>query len=146
MTLEWFYSQETVDWKELSNLYLAAGMGNKSPADIKTAFTNSMFKCFIRDSGKLIGVGRALADGFDASYLCDIAVHPEYQGKGIGKRIVQTLVEFSKNHRKIILYAAIGKDSFYMKLGFKRMTTALAIFKDQKQALKDRLVIEETTP
>src|SRR5574339_440141 len=134
MTLEWTYSQENVDWEELSNLYIAAGMGNKAPADIKTAFTNSMFKCFVYDAGKLIAVGRALADGFDAAYICDIAVHPDYQGRGIGKQIVLKLVEFSKEHRKIILYAAPGKDTFYLRLGFKRMATALAIFKNQEEA------------
>jgi len=64
MTLDWIYSQEDLDWEELSSLYIAAGMGNKAPADIKTAFSNSMFKCFVYDSKRLIGVGRALADGF----------------------------------------------------------------------------------
>ena len=143
MTLEWTYSQENVDWAKLSNLYIAAGMGRKSPADIQTAFTNSMFKCFVYDAGKLIAVGRALADGFDASYICDIAVHPDYQGQGIGKQIVLQLVEFSKEHRKIILYAAPGKDTFYLKLGFKRMATALAIFKNQAQALQDGVIVDE---
>lgn len=143
MEYDWVYSQENIDWDELSSLYLAAGMGNKAPANIQTAFTNSMFKCFVYDAGRLIAVGRALADGFDASYICDIAVHPEYQGREIGKRIVSKLVEFSKNHRKIILYAAPGKEPFYLKLGFKRMATAMAIFKNQDQALKDGLVSSE---
>ena len=143
MALDWIYSQDGVDWDELSSLYLAAGMGNKAPADIETAFTNSMYKCFIYDSRKLTGVGRALADGFDAAYICDIAVHPDYQGQGIGKAIVLKLVEFSKDHRKIILYAAPGKDTFYLKLGFKRMATALAIFKDQEQALKNGVIVED---
>jgi ribosomal protein S18 acetylase RimI-like enzyme len=143
MDYEWTHSQEDLDWEALSQLYIAAGMGNKSPADIKTAFTNSMFKCFVYDAGRLIAVGRALADGFDASYICDIAVHPEYQGRGIGRRIVSKLVEFSKDHRKILLYAAPGKEPFYRKLGFKRMATAMAIFKNQAQASKDGLVIDE---
>ena len=67
---------------------------------------------------------------------CDIAVHPDFQGAGIGKSIVETLKRFSKNHRKIILYANPGKESFYKNLGFKRMTTAMAIFKDQGHALE----------
>ena len=143
MALVWIHSQESVNWEELSSLYIAAGMGNKSPADIKTAFTNSLFKCIVYDSNRMIGVGRVLADGFDAAYICDIAVHPEYQGRGIGKKIVLKLVEFSKDHRKIILYAAAGKDTFYLKLGFKRMATAMAIFKDQEQALKNGVIVEE---
>ena len=143
MEYEWLYSPEHVDWQELSNLYLVAPLGQKSPADLKVAFSNSMFKCFVYDSESLIAAGRALADGIDCSYICDVAVHPEYQGQGLGKQVVTKLVEFSKNHRKIILYAASGTEPFYLKLGFKRMTTAMAIFKNQAQALKDGLVMDE---
>ena len=143
MEYEWAYSDENIDWDELSRLYLIAPLGQKSPADLKVSFSNSMFKCFVYDSGKLIAAGRALADGIDCSYICDVAVHPEYQGQGLGKQLVSKLVEFSKDHRKIILYAAVGKEPFYLKLGFRRMATAMAIFKNQAQALKDGLVVEE---
>jgi ribosomal protein S18 acetylase RimI-like enzyme len=72
-----------------------------------------------------------------------VAVHPSYQGLGIGKQIVSKLVDLSKDHKKIILYAAAGKELFYLKLGFRRMTTAMAIFKDQAQALEDGVIIDE---
>jgi ribosomal protein S18 acetylase RimI-like enzyme len=140
MALEWIDALDNVDLAELSNLYDIAPLGHKLPADLKIAFSNSLFKCFVYEDGRLIGAGRALADGVDCSYLCDIAVHPDHQGRGIGKEIVSRLVDLSKNHRKIILYAAIGKEPFYRKLGFKRMTTAMAIFKDQAQALERGLV------
>jgi ribosomal protein S18 acetylase RimI-like enzyme len=83
-----------------------------------------------------------LADGLDCSYICDIAVHPEYQGLGLGKKIVENLVRLSQGHRKIILYANPGKEGFYSKLGFKKMNTAMAIFLNQEQALKSGLVSE----
>ena len=140
MALEWIDSLDNVDLEELSNLYEIAPLGHKEPADLKIAFSNSLFKCFVYDAGRLIGAGRALADGVDCSYLCDIAVHPDYQGLGIGREIVARLIDLSKNHRKIILYAVPGKEPFYQKLGFKRMTTAMAIFKDQAQALERGLV------
>jgi len=142
MAFEWIDSLDSVDWAELSNLYEVAPLGHKTPADLKITFSNSLFKCFVYDTGRLIGAGRALADGRDCSYLCDIAVHPDYQGRGIGKEIVARLVDLSKDHRKIILYAVPGKEPFYKKLGFKRMTTAMAIFKNQAQALERGLVNE----
>ena len=144
MVLEWIYSLENVDWEELSRLYLAAPLGHKDPSDLKIAFSNSMFKCFVYESGRLIAVGRALADGRDCSYICDVAVHPGHQGLGLGKEVVTKLVNLSKDHKKIILYAAPGKEPFYRKLGFKRMATAMAIFKNQAQALEDGLLIDES--
>jgi len=89
---------------------------------------------FVYDKDILIGAGRALADGLDCSYICDIAIDSSYQGKGLGKKIVSKLVEFSKGHTKIILYSNRGKEKFYEKLGFARMKTAMAIFKNQDQA------------
>ena len=141
--LDWRYSLESVDWEELSSLYRAAPLGHKKPSDFRVVFSNSMFKCFVYDSGRLIGAGRALADGMDCSYICDIAVHPSHQGSGIGKDIVSRLVDLSKGHKKIILYAVPGKEPFYRKLGFKRMATAMAIFENQAQAL-ERGLLDET--
>ena len=92
----------------------------------------------------MIAVGRALADGRDCSYICDVAVHPDYQGIGLGKEVVTKLVTFSKEHKKIILYAAVGKEPFYRKLGFKRMATAMALFKNQAQAVENGLLIDES--
>ena len=143
MKLEWVYSLEHLDWEELSRLYLAAPLGKKDPSDLQVAFSNSMFKCLVYDSGKLIAVGRALADGRDCSYICDVAVLPSHQGLGIGKQVVSKMIDLSKGHKKIILYANPGKEPFYRKLGFKRMTTAMAIFQNQDQALKNGLIVDE---
>ncbi len=142
VTIEWRYALDSIDWEELSDLYRVAPLGNKKASDLKIVFAASMFKCFVYDSGKLIGTGRALADGLDCSYICDIAVHPSHQGTGIGKEIVSTLVSLSKNHKKIILYAVPGKEPFYRKLGFKRMTTAMVIFANPTQALESGLIME----
>ncbi|MBC7879889.1 MAG: GNAT family N-acetyltransferase [Anaerolineae bacterium] len=142
MTIEWIYSLDNLDWDELSALYRAAPLGNKKPSDLKIAFSNSMFRAFIYDSGKLVGVGRALADGVDCSYICDVALLPSHQGRGLGKEIVSKLVELSSGHKKMILYAVPGKEPLYRKIGFKRMTTAMAIFEDQSLALEKGLVNE----
>jgi ribosomal protein S18 acetylase RimI-like enzyme len=140
VAFDWKHSSDEVDWDALSNLYRIAPLGEKKPADLKVVFSNSLFKCFVYEGGKLIGAGRALADGMDCSYICDIAVHPEHQGAGLGKEIVSSLVGLSKGHKKIILYAVAGKEAFYRKLGFRRMLTAMAIFANEEQALQNGLI------
>ncbi len=101
-----------------------------------------MFKCFLFDNQKLIAVGRALADGIECSYICDVAVLPDYQGSGIGNSIVSKLLELSAGHKKIILYTFPGKEGFYKKFGFKRMSTAMAIFDNQAKALECGMINE----
>jgi ribosomal protein S18 acetylase RimI-like enzyme len=142
MPIVWKESLDEIDWEELSALYKAAPLGNKSAAWLKSAFSNSMFRCFAYDEERLVGAGRALADGVDCSYICDVAVLPACQGKGVGRDIISRLIAHSKGHRKIILYAVPGKETFYEKLGFRRMTTAMAIFQDQERAAADGYITE----
>lgn len=112
-------SVEGIDWNEMSNLYERAPLGTKSASDLKTVFNNSRYKCFLFDDGVLIGAGRALADGIDCSYIGDVALLPEYQGKGFGSKIIRYLVEKSEDHTKIILYSVPGSESFYKKWDLK---------------------------
>ncbi len=142
MKFEWKDDLKNDDWDALSALYKIAPLGEKKAEDLETVFGNSRYKCFVYKGSQLVGVGRALADGLDCSYICDIAVHPDCQGAGLGKDIVQKLLSLSKGYKKIILYSNPGKEGFYKKLGFKRMSTAMSIFKDQKHALEVGLVNE----
>ena len=94
-----------------------------------------MFRCFVYDNARLVAAGRALADGEDCSYICDIAVLPSHQGTGLGNRSSASSSEL-RGHKKIILYAVPGKEPFYRQFGFLRMNTAMAIFENQQQQLK----------
>ncbi len=142
MDQSWVYNDSAVDWGELSELYRKAPLGDKSPMDLQTVFSNSRFKCFVYANEELIGVGRALADGLDCAYIADVAVHPEFQGKGLGTAIIEKLVSLSNGHKKIILYANPGTEGFYQTIGFHRMNTAMAIWRNQEQAIKAGLISE----
>lgn len=67
--MNWKSDQESISWEELSKLYKIAPLGDKKPEDLKISFSNSRYKCFVFDNEKLVGVGRALADGVHCSYL-----------------------------------------------------------------------------
>ena len=136
MEVTWSNTLDDIDWGELEALYRAAPLGNKNAIDLKTVFTNSRFCCFALEGDRLVGVGRVLADGVDCAYLCDVAVLPQLQGTGIGKEMVNRLVASAAGHKKIILYAVPGKESFYRGLGFRRMLTAMAIFESEGQAVE----------
>jgi ribosomal protein S18 acetylase RimI-like enzyme len=136
MAFTWTDTQSEVDWSELETLYRLAPLGNKSAEHLRTVFTNSRFKFFAYEHGKLVAAGRALSDGADCSYICDVAVMPDYQGAGLGREMVSRLVEASRGHKKIILYSVPGKEGFYRRLGFRRLLTAMAIFEDQSAAIK----------
>ena len=132
--IDWSSALDPVDWSELSEMYRLAPLGNKAPEWLETAFSNSMFRFFARENDLLVAAGRAVADGVDCSYICDIAVRPSHQGRGLGREVIERLVAASRGHRKIILYAVPGKEEFYGRFGFRRMKTAMAIFENAEQA------------
>ncbi len=133
--LDWADHTAGLDWHELETLYRLAPLGHKSARHLETVFANSRFKWIVSDAGRLVAAGRALSDGADCSYVCDVAVLPEYQGRGLGREIVSRLVADSRGHKKIILYSVPGKEGFYRKLGFLRLLTAMAIFEDRDGAI-----------
>lgn len=142
-TLDWSESLAGVDWPELSELYRVAPLGHKPPDKLQTVFSNSLFRCFVREQGRLVGAGRALADGADCAYICDVALLPGHQGRGLGREIVSRLLRQCQGHRKIILYSVPGKESFYRSLGFRRMRTAMALFQNQAEALERGYLSED---
>jgi hypothetical protein len=79
-SISWTHDLARIDWDELAALYRAAQLGDKSAGDLKLVFINSMFRAFAFEGDVLVGAGRALADGRDCSYLCDIAVMRSHQG------------------------------------------------------------------
>jgi predicted acetyltransferase len=95
-----------------------------------------MFRCFVHDGARLVGVGRVLADGVYTAYIGDVAVHPDYRGTGVGKQIVAELLRLCAGHKKMILYSVPGSEAFYRQFGFRRMRTAMAIFASQDVAME----------
>jgi ribosomal protein S18 acetylase RimI-like enzyme len=106
---------------------------------LELAFRNSLLKVFAFDGSKLVGAGRALSDGVWRAAIYDVAVLPEYQGKGIGSDIIQHLVQHA-NVDVVMLYAVPGSEAFYQRFGFDKMKTAMAIFPDQEQGRKRGLI------
>lgn len=116
-----------IDWNYVSQTLRKVGMANFAAEIHQKAFENSHTVVFVFDKEKLIGFGRAISDGVYQAALYDIAVLPEYQGKGIGRMIVTNIVK-SLPICNFILYAAPGKEKFYERLNFRKMNTGMALF------------------
>lgn len=68
---------------------------------------------------RLVGMICAMDDGIMTAYVHYLLVDPEYQGKHIGKRLVEMLREKYKDYLRIVLNAYNDKMDFYCSLGFK---------------------------
>lgn len=76
--------------------------------------------------GQTVGMARLISDGGYVAYLADVIVNQEYQGHGIGRLILNDIIDYIKNTLSqgeqvmVILVAAKGKEEFYEKFGFIR--------------------------
>ena len=90
---------------------------NKEQDNICEAFKNS-FYVIAYDGEKMIGFIRALSDGYYYTGIYDVIVRPDYQNLGIGKRLVEIIIEeFTGTY--FFLSSVEGKKSFYEKCGFE---------------------------
>lgn len=110
-----------LDQEQILNLY---SMNNWSaadkPAELINGLSNSHMLVTAWDGAKLVGLGNAISDGHLVVYYPHLLVHPEYQGKGIGKMIIERLkIRYTGFHQQILV--ADGKAvQFYEKCDFER--------------------------
>jgi len=116
-----------VDWRTVADTLKSVGMSYHAPEVHQRAFEASYTTVFVYAQTRLVGFGRAISDGQYQGAIYDVAVIPEAQGKGIGKIILQTIMERLPNCN-LILYATPGMEGFYRKLGFGAMKTGMARF------------------
>ena len=119
------FKETLPDIKEYWNLFQTTGWNqeyNFSIQDLANAIQNSWYSMSIYDSDKLIGFGRVIADGVHHALIVDLIIHPDYQSKGLGSRLLDKLVSKCKKNkiRDIQLFSAKDKYAFYEKFGFEK--------------------------
>jgi N-acetylglutamate synthase-like GNAT family acetyltransferase len=125
-----------VDWQLVADIYKSVHWGQRGGRErIIESFANVKFKCFAYHNGKLVGFGKMMSDGVMYGAIYDVVVHSDYHGLGIGKRIMSWLVNEGSGLHWITLFASPGKESFYSKLGFKVMKTAMMLPKSANQEM-----------
>jgi predicted GNAT family N-acyltransferase len=116
----------TMTGEEYNQLRVSVDWRLLSEGQAKRGLENTTFLVVVRDGENAIGMGRVLFDFGYVAYIGDVIVSNEYQGKGIGKSIVESLIRqvlnASESNDMIMftLGAAKGKEGFYEKLGFNR--------------------------
>jgi len=79
-----------------------------------------------------VGMGRLLGDGALFLQLVDVAVHPDHQGKTIGKRIMESLVKYVDEHAPhayVSLVADPLGQRLYPKYGFEDVKPGIGMYR-----------------
>lgn len=109
---------------EYNKLRAEAGWEIKNPLIVEKAIRNSTIIKKATCDNEIAGMARAIGDGM--SYLLvDVVVSSRYQKQGIGKRLVNSIIDDIKNetmageHSTINLISIKGMEKFYESCGFE---------------------------
>lgn len=98
-----------------------AGLSAKSREGAAKALPNSVFSVHITCGEEAVAMGRIVGDFGCWLQIVDIAVVPEHQGKGLGRRIMSEVMEFITSNSLPGVYVSLLTDNpgFFEPFGFK---------------------------
>jgi ribosomal protein S18 acetylase RimI-like enzyme len=77
----------------------------------------------------MIGVSRAITDWAWSCYLADLAVHPDYQRKGIGRQLVEKTREVVGDESSVLLLSVPEAMEYYPKIGMEKLNNAFVLWR-----------------
>ena len=98
-----------------------AGLSAKSPEAAAKSLPNSLFALQVRRGSEVVGMGRVIGDGGCFLQVVDIAVVPDHQGKGLGRRIMAEVIDWIEANALPGCYVSLitTTPSFYEPFGFR---------------------------
>jgi len=112
-------------------LYRALGWSSADkPSALLAALAGSHQVVTAWHGDRLVGLGNTISDGALVVYYPHLAVHPDYQRRGIGREIVRRLrARYADFHQHAVLADGDAVD-FYQKCGFTRPAAVQAMWID----------------
>jgi GNAT superfamily N-acetyltransferase len=109
--------------EEYLALRVAAGLSAMSAEGAREGLRASWCSVCVRVGAELIGMGRVVGDGGLFLFVVDIAVTPAWQRRGLGRRIMQALMQ--QVHARAFPYTQVGLIAdgpahlLYQQFGFR---------------------------
>lgn len=108
---------------EYLHLRAVAGLSSFTEEAAGRGLQGTIFSVVVVSEGSAVGMGRLIGDGGCFFQVVDIAVHPEHQGRGLGKAIMYAIMEHVKDRLPpsayVSLIADVPANTLYEKFGFK---------------------------
>ncbi|ESA34344.1 gcn5-related n-acetyltransferase [Leptolyngbya sp. Heron Island J] len=119
-----FSTDRNIDLYELEELCDAVGWSRRPLRKVKKAIQHSFLVVTMWEQQgarkRLIGFSRATSDHAFNATIWDVVVHPSFQGRGLGKALMQQLIKKlrSEDISNVTLFADPQVVNFYKNLGF----------------------------
>ncbi len=108
---------------EYRSLREICGLSPKTAEAAARGLPNSLYCALLRDGERLVAMGRVIGDGGCNFEVVDVAVHPDYQRRGLGGQIMQAVSAWLTDNAPTSAYVSLIADhhspALYSKYGFK---------------------------
>ena len=110
--------------------------------DLQTAIANSEPVISVWDRERLIGFARATSDGIYRATIWDVIIHCDYQGAGLGRKLVETVITHPHLcHVERVYLMTTHQQKFYERIGFRENQTTTMVLHNSYAATPE-LVVE----
>ena len=119
--------KNTISVEEFCKLRESVGFQKLTIKQAETVLANTSLIVNAVCDGRSVGIVRVLTDMLTDAYITDVIVAPDFQGRGLGKQLMDKTIEYLKDYSMenvklaCSLYANPGKESFYEKFGFRKL-------------------------
>lgn len=115
--------------------------------DLAIAINNSDPVVTAWDGERLIGFARSTSDCIYRATIWDVVIHPDYQGAGLGRKLVQTLLSHPRLNRVERVYLMTTKQQkFYERIGFEyNQSTTMVLYDSSSRLLIPEELSEEAS-
>lgn len=139
--IEYKTGTDCIDWDSLFELYYKTdgvrGFGRaREHKLIKESFLNTYKVITAWEEDLIVGAARMISDGICYGWIHDMAVHPDYRKKGIGKEIINGLTD-GEDNLLFGLTSSFEAVEFYKSLGFKKHKTGMAKYPGHSMYLEE---------
>jgi len=109
-------------------LRAAAGMTDRSRAAVERGLPNSLFGVVAvhTPSDETVAMARVVGDDGAIYHICDMAVHPDHQRRGLGTRLMERVLAYLDRTAPPDAYVNLmaDVDGFYERFGFEETRPA----------------------
>jgi N-acetylglutamate synthase-like GNAT family acetyltransferase len=130
--------REDVDFDQLQMLFRLGAFWarDRRREDLEVAIAHSYPVITAWDGDLMMGFARATSDGVYRATIWDVVVHPSYQGAGIGRKLVETVLSHPHVSRVERVYLmTTNQQHFYEKIGFETNSSTTMVLHYQPMAL-----------
>lgn len=120
-----FSQTHPFDLVELEQLLEAVGWSRRPVRRVRKALNHSLLKVGLWRHDprlpRLVGFARCTGDGVLEATVWDVAVHPLYQGNGLGQQLMTYVLEALQEMgtERVSLFADPGVVTFYQRQGWE---------------------------